>query len=217
MSHVRILALIPILLGVLAGCQDPYYDTMEAFGKHKRALLISRVESTKTELVAGRAAFAQAATGFRNLVNSAPGEHRDSFEAAEDDYEECEDRSRALRRRIGSVEDVAEALFNEWENELANYTSGSLRRTSREQLRTAREKYDDMIASMNRAADSTEPVLIFFKDQALFLKHNLNGSSLSSLKEEAPRMEEETNLLRERMERAEALATEFVTALGTTE
>jgi hypothetical protein len=217
MSHVRILALIPMLLAVLMGCQDPYYDTMEAFGKHKRALLISRIESTKQELVAGRAAFDQAATGFRNLVNSAPGAYRDSFEDAEDDYEECEDRSRALRRRIQSVEGVAEALFKEWENELANYTSGSLRRTSRDQLRTAREKYDDMIAAMNRAADSTEPVLIFFKDQSLFLKHNLNGSSLASLKEETPRMEEEMKLLQERLEHAEALASEFITVLGSTE
>ena len=74
-----------------------------------------------------------------------------------------------------------------------------------------------MIAAMNRAADSTEPVLIFFKDQSLFLKHNLNGSSLASLKEETPRMEEETKLLQDRLERAEALATDFVTSLGTTE
>ncbi|MFN7337546.1 MAG: DUF2959 family protein, partial [bacterium] len=65
--------------------------------------------------------------------------------------------------------------------------------------------------------DSTEPVLIFFKDQSLFLKHNLNGSSLASLKEETPRMEEEMKLLQERLEHAEALASEFITVLGSTE
>ena len=35
--------------------------------------------------------------------------------------------------------------------------------------------------SMNRSADRMDPVLAAFRDQVLFLKHNLNARALASL------------------------------------
>ena len=53
--------------------------------------------------------------------------------------------------RIDSVESVAEALFTEWQAELDEYTSASLRRDSERQLRATRGRYQRLMTSMHGA------------------------------------------------------------------
>ena len=70
---------------------------------------------------------------------------------------------------------VAEALFAEWQKELEDYSSDRLRRKSEDQLRTTRQRYEQLIGAMRRAESKIEPVLRPLRDQVLFIKHNLNA------------------------------------------
>jgi hypothetical protein len=76
---------------------------------------------------------------------------------------------------------VAEALFREWKQELGQYTSPALRSDSERQLETTRRRYDALLGLMRRAADRMDPILATFRDQVLYLKHNLNARAVSSL------------------------------------
>ena len=59
---------------------------------------------------------------------------------------------------------VAEALFDEWEAELNQYTSAPLRRSSERRLQETRAQYGQLIRAMTRAEAKMDPVLAAFHD-----------------------------------------------------
>ena len=84
-------------------------------------------------------------------------------------------------------------------------------------MRETRVKYDEMLAAMKRAAESMDPVLAAFKDQVLFLKHNLNAQAIASLKGEVTRLEGEISTLLAQMEASIAEADRFIQRMGKAE
>ena len=100
-----------------------------------------------------------------------------------------------VAERIDDIERVAEDLFEEWEEELTQYTDASLRRRSEAILDETRNRYADMMRAMNRAEASMDPVLNVFRDQVLFLKHNLNSMAIAAIRDELGTIEERTDEL----------------------
>ena len=82
------------------------------------------------------------------------------------------------------VENVSDALFDEWNAELKQYSNAALRQKSHKQLTQTRSQYAQLIKAMKRAESKMDPVLSKLKDHVLFLKHNLNAQAIASLKSE---------------------------------
>ena len=174
-----------ILMG-LAGmsCQTAYYETMEKLGYHKRDLMVSDVKKARDAQQDAKEQFKSALDRFSKTLNVQGGELQEKYETLNTEYERSETKAQAVRDRIASVEDVSEALFKEWNAELKEYSSAALRKNSEKQLTQTRTQYAQLIKAMKRAESKMDPVLAKFKDQVLFLKHNLNAQAISSLKGE---------------------------------
>jgi len=125
-----------------------------------------------------------------------------------------EKRADEVRANIAKVEKVAKAMFNEWENELEQYSNDKLRNSSEIKLRQTRASYDKMIATMKRAEEKMEPVLVAFRDQVLFLKHNLNAQAIASLQDEFGSIKSDIAVLISQMEASIAEADEFIKSMG---
>ena len=174
-----------VLLGCAAtGCQTAYYETMEKLGYHKRDLMVSDVKKARDAQQDAKEQFTSALDRFSKTLNIQGGELQDKYETLNTEYERSEAKAKAVRDRIASVEDVSEALFKEWNAELKEYSSAALRKNSERQLAQTRTQYAQLIKAMKRAESKMDPVLTKFKDQVLFLKHNLNAQAISSLKGE---------------------------------
>ena len=68
---------------------------------------------------------------------------------------------------------------------------------------------------MKRAESKIDPVLSAFRDQVLFLKHNLNARAFASLQEELSSMEGDIASLIHEMESSIKEADTFIGAMGT--
>jgi hypothetical protein len=112
--------------------------------------------------------------------------------------------------RIASIESVAKDLFREWEKELDQYSNADLRRSSEKKLDETKARYEDLIGAMKKAEGKMEPVLTAFRDQVLFLKHNLNAQAVASLQGEVTNLESEIGALVRDMEAAIAEADSFI-------
>lgn len=174
--------LFPVaLLALLTGCQSAYYGAMEKVGFAKRDILVSRVEKARTAQEDAKVQFASALENFLATAHIATGELKQKYDDLNANLKRSEARAKEVNDRIQAIDDVAEVLFTEWGNELAQYSNASLRAQSQQQLATTRLRYADLMAAMRRAAARMEPVLVTFRDQVLFLKHNLNAQALRSL------------------------------------
>jgi len=169
------------LVLLLAGCSTAYYGAMEKMGVAKRDILADRVEKTRTAQTEAKQQFADALQRFLEVTKADGGDLQKKYDALNREFQRSESRAKEVRDRIAAVEDVAEALFREWKQELAQYSNPTLRADSQRQLDSTRRRYDALLGLMRRSADRMNPVIATFRDQVLYLKHNLNARALAQL------------------------------------
>lgn len=195
------------------GCQTAYYETMEKLGYHKRDLLVRDVEKARDAQQEAKEQFKSALDRFTKTLDIEGGELQEKYEALNKEYERSEAKAASVRNRIASVEEVSEALFTEWNAELKQYSSSALRKKSQEQLTQTRAQYAQLIKAMKRAEAKMDPVLAKFKDQVLFLKHNLNAQAIASLKGELISVEGNINALIKDLNASIQEADSFIAAM----
>lgn len=204
----RLLVLVTLL--TLAGCSTVYYNTMEKLGFEKRDILVDRVEDARNSQDGAQETFRSSLERFQSVVDTPDTPLKEKYEEVRDAYEDSEEAAKDVREHIESVEDVAGALFAEWEDELGRYESQSLRRSSEQKLVETRRHYDQLIARMHNAEQRMDPVLQAFEDQMLFLKHNLNAQSIAALESELGRIRQDVDSLIREMEDAIAESDAFI-------
>jgi ElaB/YqjD/DUF883 family membrane-anchored ribosome-binding protein len=198
---------------VNSGCQSVYYDINERMGKHKRDILVERVEEAQESQEEAKEQFADALEAFRATVQVDGGRLQDTYDRLKKEYDSSVREANDVRGRIGAVQGVAEALFKEWGSELGDYTNDNLRRASETQLRATKKEYENLLKAMQNAEAKMGPVLAVFHDQVLFLKHNLNARAIASIQNEVTNMERDVASLIEDMNVAIAEAEAFVRGL----
>src|ERR1041385_1589248 len=173
------------LLALGSGCRSAVYSAYETVGIYKRDLLKKRVVAARNEEKEAGEQFKDALTRLRELYSFQGGDLEKMYDKLKSEYDSSVSKADAVRKRVHDMETVASDLFREWENEIKQISSESMKASSRDQLRQTRERYEDMHAALKRAENSMEPVLVKFRDHVLYLKHNLNAQAIASLKGEA--------------------------------
>ena len=201
-------------LFAIAGCQRAYYKTMETFGHHKRDLLVDSVEDTRDAQQDAKEQFESALEKFSAVMDFSGGELEEKYKALKTELERSESKANAVRKNISNVEDISNALFREWESELNQYTNENLRRASEKKLKQTRRRYKQLIETMTGAEAKIKPVLLAFRDQVLFLKHNLNAQAIASLRSELASVKADIASLIKEMEASITEADAFIKAMA---
>lgn len=205
-------AVIAFSIG-LPACRSSYYKAMEWFGKEKRDILSARVAAAREDQVEAKEQFETALERLGKIVALEDTDLKRAYERASDDLETSDAKAADVRERVESVETVGKDLFAEWEDEIRQYSRDDLREKSRATMRDTKAKYDDMLGAMKRASRSMDPVLAAFRDQVLFLKHNLNAQAVGSLKGAVTSLEKDVAALIGDMEKSIAEADRFIQGL----
>ncbi|MGD9110443.1 MAG: DUF2959 domain-containing protein [Phycisphaerales bacterium] len=213
MAKLLCLCLLSCLV-FTTGCQKAYYNTMEAFGYHKREMLVDRVQDSRDAQEQAKEQFKTALEKFSEVVSFEGGELEKKYDQLKSQLSRCEDKADRVSNRIKEVETVADALFDEWLKELDQYTSDDLRRSSEDKMLETKQNYDRLIRAMRRAESKMEPVLAAFRDQVLFLKHNLNAVAVASLQDELVDIEADIATLIIEMEESIAEADAFISDMS---
>jgi hypothetical protein len=202
-----------ILMASFTACSTTYYRTMEIFGKEKRDILKSRVKEARDEQQKTAEQFKDALTRLRELYGSSGTDLEKMYDRLKTEYDSAESRASSVHTRIAKMETVAHDLFKEWDQEIGEISSASLKEDSRRKLRETQLKFDQLDSAMKRAEASLDPVLRQFRDQTLYLKHNLNAQALGTLKNEAADIEREVSRLIEDMNTSIKQADTFIQGL----
>ena len=198
---------------MLAGCTSQRIAISEKFGYAKREQLVDRVQDARDGQEKAKQQFESALKEFLAVTGVASADLKEletRYDTLNREYNRSESRAKDVRDRIKKVDQVAEALFKEWRKELDQYSNDELRRHSERQFEETRRQYDRLLEVMRTAESRMTPVLAAFKDQVLFLKHNLNARAISSLQQNAAQIQSDVgNLVRE-MEASIAEANAFI-------
>ena len=202
-----------LTLLALTACQSAYYSAMESAGFAKRDILVDRVEDARDSQADAQVQFASALEQFSVLIDFDGGELQAVYEDLDDEYEASESAAAEVTDRIDAIERVADDLFDEWRDELTQYSNVNLRRDSERKLKDTERRYQQLITSMKRAEKRMTPVLDGLRDNVLYLKHNLNASAIGALQGELGTIEADVSRLIAEMNTAIAESDAFIDSL----
>ena len=206
-------ALFLFLLVPLTGCESAYYGAWEKLGWAKRDILVDRVEETRDSQNAAKEEFKTTLERFQSLTNFSGGKLEAKYNELNSAYEDSKSRADEVSERIDAVEDVAQDMFSEWKEELKDYSDSKMRSSSEQKLRDTQQRYGELMALMRKSETRMQPVLAAFKDQVLYLKHNLNAQAIASLQTTAATIETDVAALIKEMDASIAEANEFISQM----
>jgi flagellar biosynthesis GTPase FlhF len=195
------------------GCQSAYYSAMEKVGVHKRDIMLDRVENAQTAQEDAQQQFKSALDQLSQLINYDGGDLAAQYELVNDQYEASKSSAEEVESRIVAIENVADALFDEWNDEIQQYSSASLKVKVQQQMKQTQRNYQSLIKSMYRAKDRMAPVLAALKDNSLYLKHNLNAQAIGALQGEYKTIKRDVESLVAEMSKAIEQSQQFIDLL----
>ena len=213
MGKASSLFLFLVLSLLLGGCAGVYYNTMEKLGIPKREILVDRVEEARGAQQAAKEQFASALHEFLAVTKVPASELQATYDRVKAAFDDCEKRAKEVRDRIDAIQSVADALFVEWSDELGQYNNPTLRDQSARQLEITKRRYAELRRVMDQAASRMDPVLTTFRDQVLFLKHNLNARAIASLDSTTRTLQGDINRLVADMEKSIKEADAFIASM----
>lgn len=203
--------MFPILF--TTGCRTAYYAAWEKVGVYKRDLLKEAVGDARDEQKEASQQFKDALTRLKELYAFQGGDLEKYYDGLKSDYDKSAEKAASVKKRIQEMDSVANDLFKEWEGELDQISSDTLRNNSRKQLSETKARYKTLHDALSRAEQSMEPVLVQFRDHVLYLKHNLNAHAISSLKGEAANIQTDISNLITQMNSSISKADEFIKSM----
>lgn len=204
---------LALCLFTLASCNSIYYAAWEKLGYEKRDLLKSAVKAARGEQKEAGEEFQDALTQLKKLTGYHGGNLESAYNRFKGEFEDCEAQATAVRSQIREVDTVGRDLFREWEKEIRQYENASLAADSRRKLADTRSRFVQLSRSLHAAESTMDPVLRQFRDQVLYLKHNLNAAAIGSLRGKADDIQGDIQRLLEQMNRSIAEADRFIQTL----
>lgn len=202
-----------ISLIALTSCSSAYYSAMEKVGIHKRDIMVDRVVEAKESQQEAQVQFKSALAEMTALINFDGGDLEEQYNVIQEQYEDSKKAAELVSSRIEKIEDVSEALFEEWQDEIEQISSANLKRQSASKLKDTQRRYRTLIKSMRKAESKMAPVLSALKDNSLFLKHNLNAKAVGSLQGEMVSIKKDVAVLIKDMNAAIEQSQKFIDML----
>lgn len=208
------LAVVLMTIAALMGsCTRIYYAAMEKVGKEKRDILAGRIAEGKKDQEKAKEQFKTTLEAFQAVTGFQGGNLEKTYKKLNSEFESAEARAKDVRDQIKSIDQVSKDMFREWGTEIDGMGNADLRNRSRVMLRDAQKRYAVLIEKMRDSERRMEPVLTAFRDQVLFLKHNLNSRAISSLKSTAAKLDTQVTGLVQDLDASIKEADEFIASL----
>jgi hypothetical protein len=186
---------------------------MEKVGYHKRDIMVDRVQNAKESQQEAQEQFSSALEEMQALLAFDGGDLEDAYNKAKDEYESAQAAADEVTNRIDKVEDVADALFAEWQDEITEISKASLRRNSTNKLNETKRAYSSLVKSMRRAEAKMPPILTAMKDNMLYLKHNLNAQAIGAIKGEFASLQADISSLINEMNKSIEESNKFIASM----
>ncbi len=189
--------------------------TVDWMWKEPRELLVDRVEDARDTQQEAAEEFRDALAQFKSVVDVPASELERRYKQLDKTFRRTESAAQDVSQRIDRVVKASNRLLEEWRDELGDYNDPALRSRAEAQFDRTRARAEALIAAMRASESRMAPVLDAFRDQVLYLKHNLNLSAIAALDSEAAIIESDVDALINEMQRAIAEADAFIATLAT--
>jgi Protein of unknown function (DUF2959) len=171
---------LPLLLGACASGPDQ----QAAPGQVES--LVTWVEKVHVEAEVARDKMAEALTRLQTLAASDFRKEPvvNVYAHLVQGIDASEQQGARLKNTVAPMKAASLPVFTQWEKDVTQITAEQLRQKSQMRLALAKERYQAIVAAADPALADLETFNRAMRDQALFLGHDLNPSSLGEIQNE---------------------------------
>jgi hypothetical protein len=178
-------SLVAAVLLLTSACSSLSLGIRHKDGLEEVDELLSHVERVQVEAAVTKERTHAAVESLRTLV--AP-EFRGDPIGAHGEFvvavELVEDQAKALRKSVKPLKNTGDEVFVNWAANLESFGNVAMRQRSQERLEETRKRYDAILASAGLAQLALDSFQRDLADQALFLEHDFNASSVALVAQE---------------------------------
>jgi len=178
--------LLPLALAAaLTSCSALTLGVKQKGGLERVDELLSHVERVNVESAVSKERSQAAFEELRSLVapefrGDAPSAHA-RLEAA---VEASVDQAEALKKSLKPLRKTGESVLERWTEDLESFGNLAMRQRSQERLEETRRRYDAILAAVVSAQLAFDAFNGDLSDNALFLEHDFNSSSVALVAQE---------------------------------
>ncbi|HMQ23631.1 MAG TPA: DUF2959 family protein [Planctomycetota bacterium] len=149
------LALTCTLVGT--SCSSAYYKAWDLVGWQKRDLLVDFVQQGRNDQTEAKEQIQETYKSFQELTGKDGGELEVVYKRLSKDLTRSKDAAAHVSKSIRNIEDTANAMFTEWQKELAEIETPELRARSEVLLGDTKLRYGKMLGdARRRVVDETD-------------------------------------------------------------
>jgi hypothetical protein len=150
--------------------------------------LMARAESSARAIEETKAELQRTLEAYNSLFDGTAKNPRRAYTSALRGVDRALKRVAHVQKRLGEMQIEADKYFTDWTASLDSMLNQDLRRRSETRRDETKVGYDNSHQAAQKAAAEYETFISNFRDQLTFLGHDLNPSSISSLKEDAVKL-----------------------------
>jgi hypothetical protein len=175
--------------------------------------LVKKAGATVEAIAGARAQLVKTMDVYNGLmVNEVTTDRKGAYKKLQQEMATTDKRRADIRTRADEMKLEADALFKSWGDSTAAIADAALRKRSEDRLAKTKLSCAEIGTVAQRAADLYAPVMTALQDQVTYLGHDLNASSVASLKGDAAKLNDQSKELLKRID--ETIATANTTIGG---
>ena len=122
---------------------------------------------------------------YNAIVGGSSKNVQSDYKKLANDLKATDKKIQNASKGMDSLDKQAQKFFGQWEKELAEYSSDSMREKSSARLDAAKQKFKTLGETLGEARKAFEPLVQSLNDQILYLGRDLSPEAVADLEDEA--------------------------------
>jgi hypothetical protein len=173
--------------------------------------LLTHIERVQVETAVAKDAAHAVLSDLCALVSpSFKGDAAPAFAEFMESAESCEKQGIVLKKSVEPMTRAADQLFLRWTKDLESFGNTRMRQRSQSRLDETRTRYQSILGATQAAQIALDSYNKDLRDHALFLRHDLNATSVESIRADVRLLNEQIQELDKRFDATTAAARAYV-------
>ncbi len=173
--------------------------------------LLTHIERVQVETAVAKDAAHAVLSDLCALVSpSFKGDAAPAFAEFMESAELAEQQGDVLSKSVEPMQRAADELFHRWTKDLENFGNTRMRQRSQARLDETRTRYQSILGATQAAQIALDAYNNDLKDHALFLRHDLNATSVETIRGDVRLLNEQIQDLDKRFDATTAAARAYV-------
>lgn len=182
-------------------------------GHKQTEKLVKRAEDTTKKVEETRQQLQKTTMIYNSIIDGTAKDANKAYNNLSKAVENCQKQAEDTRKRTENMEQEAHNFFAEWTGSLEGIGNEDLRKRSQDRLNETRLSYGEILRAGRSARAEFDTFIDELHDQIVYLGYDLNPAAVASLKEDAVKLNQHSEVLFDKIDDVVKVTNEYIKSI----